>query len=328
MAAPPLHVVVLDDFVGLSVRSSPFLPGRFAICAAANFGIVGNGRLVVQQEAAPIAAFTTTAALYDAAWSELLESQVVAACADGSLKLYDIAAHTQGRPLMAFVEHEAEVSAVDWNLVAKDTFVSASWDGTLKVWHPERPSSLLTLAGHASRAKVWEARCAPHHASTVLSASADGTARVWDVSAGPHANGAALVLPCGGGEVLSVDWSKYDANLFASASVDGVVRLHDLRQPGVPLAAREGHTLAARRVRFSPHSPTLLLSASYDTSVCLWDVGGHSGSSLGQLTTGDVPPLQRFSHHREFAVGLEWSLFEEGVAASCGWDCQFIVWRV
>ena len=26
-----------------------------------------------------------------------------------------------------------------------------------------------------------------------------------------------------------------------------------------------------RRVRFSPHAPALLLSASYDTTVCLWD---------------------------------------------------------
>lgn len=30
-------------------------------------------------------------------------------------------------------EHKAEAASVDWNLVAKDTFVSASWDSTIKV---------------------------------------------------------------------------------------------------------------------------------------------------------------------------------------------------
>jgi hypothetical protein len=27
---------------------------------------------------------------------------------------------------------------VDWNLVAKDSFVSGAWDNTVKFWSPER----------------------------------------------------------------------------------------------------------------------------------------------------------------------------------------------
>jgi peroxin-7 len=306
-----------------------------AICAAANYGIIGNGRLLIQQEAATqLAVYTTNSALSDSAWSELIDSQCVAACADGSLKLYDLAAQTEGRPLMAFVEHRAEVTAVDWNLVKKDTFVSSSWDGTLKVWDPTRGAAIATFVGHAMESKIWEARCAPHHAGTVLSAAADGTVRLWDIGAGSHA---ALVVPCNGGEVLSVDWCKYDPNVFASACVDGVMRTHDIRQPRVPLANFVGHTLAVRRVRFSPHSPTLLLTASYDTSVCLFDTLAASAGAANALfrpatnVNTDAPassPLRRFSHHREFVVGLEWSLFQEGIAFSCGWDAQMVAWQV
>lgn len=36
-------------------------------------------------------------------------------------------------PIANFAEHMREVYAVHWNLVTKDTFVSGSWDGTLKV---------------------------------------------------------------------------------------------------------------------------------------------------------------------------------------------------
>jgi hypothetical protein len=40
----------------------------------------------------------------------------------------------------------------------------------------------------------------------------------------------------------------------------------------------------------------------------------------------DAPPLDRFVHHSEFVVGVEWSLFEERVAASCGWDGKLVFW--
>ena len=35
------------EFAGFSVSFSPFEPGRLAVASAANFGIVGNGRLHV-----------------------------------------------------------------------------------------------------------------------------------------------------------------------------------------------------------------------------------------------------------------------------------------
>lgn len=119
------------------------------------------------------------------------------------------------------------------------------------------------------------------------------------------------------------------------------VRLWDLRRPSGPLAlfagqqsGGGGHRYAVRRVRFSPHAPALLLSASYDTTVCLWDTaaapqavgsGGPAGAGGALLTA--AAPARRYTHHSEFVVGLEWSLFEEGVAASCGWDSSLVCWR-
>jgi peroxin-7 len=51
---------------------------------------------------------------------------------DGSVKLFDISA--QGNdPVVTWQEHNREVYAVCYNLVTKDSFVSSSWDGTVKV---------------------------------------------------------------------------------------------------------------------------------------------------------------------------------------------------
>ena len=72
-------------FAGYSIRSSPFEPGRLAVATAANFGIVGNGRLqvldIVQApdgtlQLRPAAQFETNDGLYDCAWSEENENHM------------------------------------------------------------------------------------------------------------------------------------------------------------------------------------------------------------------------------------------------------------
>ena len=165
-------------FAGSSIRSSPFHPGRFAVAAAANFGIVGNGKLSVVVQAADAslqceAELLTNDGLYDCAWSELHEHQVVGACGDGTIKLWDLQTANQhgGRPLASLHEHSAEVCGVDWNLVRKDCFASCSWDHTIKVWEPERLVLLATLTDHTSC--VYEVKWHPSHPERLLSASGD-----------------------------------------------------------------------------------------------------------------------------------------------------------
>ena len=42
----------------------------------------------------------------------------------------------------------AEVYGVDWNGVAGDSFLSSSWDNTLKLWAPGNDASIQTWAEH------------------------------------------------------------------------------------------------------------------------------------------------------------------------------------
>lgn len=78
--------------------------------------------------------YDTNDALYDLAWSEINENQVLAACGDGSIKLFDLG--VDNYPVMNYHEHKRETFSVFWNQTTKDTFVSSSWDGTVKiVWH-------------------------------------------------------------------------------------------------------------------------------------------------------------------------------------------------
>lgn len=47
------------------------------------------------------------------------------------MKLFDIS--VPQFPVQSWQEHKREVFSVYWNLVAKDTFASSSWDGTIKI---------------------------------------------------------------------------------------------------------------------------------------------------------------------------------------------------
>ncbi|KAI4107785.1 MAG: hypothetical protein L6R37_001471 [Teloschistes peruensis] len=124
-----------QGFKGHAVKYSPFFDSRIAVASAANFGLVGNGRLyILGLTPEGIIAekwFDTQDALYDISWSESHENQCVVACGDGSVKLFDISLNEF--PVQSWQEHNREVFAVHWNLVAKDTFCSSSWDGTIKI---------------------------------------------------------------------------------------------------------------------------------------------------------------------------------------------------
>ena len=75
--------------------------------------------------------FDTNDALYDLAWSEINENQLIVACGDGSIKLFDLG--VDKFPVMNYHEHKRETFAVCWNPITKDTFLSSSWDGTVKI---------------------------------------------------------------------------------------------------------------------------------------------------------------------------------------------------
>lgn len=118
--------------------------------------------------------------------------------------------------------------------------------------------------------------------------------KVWDV----RKNRSVRTLAAHTNEVLSCDWDKY-SNHFVTASVDQSLAVWDPRQLQTPLYVLTGHTFAIRRVKYSPHQSSVLASASYDMTVCLWD------------TSAGMTPVKRFPHHSEFAIGVDFCLFQE-----------------
>ncbi|KAF1810769.1 WD40 repeat-like protein [Eremomyces bilateralis CBS 781.70] len=340
-----------QGFNGYSIKYSPFFDSRIAVAASANFGLVGNGRLYVlglnANGAAPEKWFDTQDSLFDTAWSEAHENQIVVAGGDGSIKLFDIS--LDSFPIASWSEHAREVFSVDWNLINKDTFLSSSWDGTVKIWRPDHQSSLLTLPIHSC---TYSAQFSPHNPSVLSAVSSDSCLRLFDLrtpaSASNHLTAAIPIHappkampgrapPMGipPSEALTHDWNKYRDTVVATAGVDRTIRTFDIRMPGQgPVAVLPGHEYAVRKISWSPHLSDVLLSASYDMTCRVWTDGSAMGVDQG-MQKPDAPflgpgkEMGRMGRHTEFVTGVDWCLFgAEGWCASCGWDERVLIWDV
>jgi peroxin-7 len=214
-AIPPCTVDLRD--AGYAVEFSPYRPDQIAVAVSQYFGIVGAGRQMVFErvpgtaEMRLVRAFDTPDGVYDCAWSETNPNQVVSASGDGSVALFDVTA-AENRPVARWQEHETEVASVDWNCVRKDSFLSASWDNTIKLFTPQAPRSLMTFAEHTYC--VYQAVWSPRRANVFASASGDGTVRIWDANVAPRS--IQRIAPAHGGEVLTVDWNKYNDNMLVT----------------------------------------------------------------------------------------------------------------
>ena len=100
-----------------------------------------------------------------------------------------------------------------------------------------------------------------------------------------------------------------------SASVDKSIKVWDVRNFRVPVSVLNGHGYAVRKVKFSPHSRSVIVSCSYDMTVCMWDFMVEDAL------------IGRYDHHTEFAVGVDMSVLVEGLLASTGWDELVYVWQ-
>ncbi|GAP82467.1 putative peroxisomal targeting signal 2 receptor [Rosellinia necatrix] len=326
-----------------AVKYSPYYDSRIAVASAANYGIVGNGRLFclalgaqgIQVEKT----FDTNDAQYDLAWSEINENQLLAACGDGSIKLYDV--NVNEFPVMNFHEHKREAYSVAWSPVTKDTFASSSWDGTIKIWSPARRESLRTLpVGNCTYSTSY----CPSNPHIVSAVSTDSHLRIFDlrtpVNAQYHLTNKIPVhqppsapMPPGvappfmPAEILTHDWNKYRDTVIATAGVDRVIRTFDIRNPTAgPASIMMGHDYAVRRLAWSPHAADILLSASYDMTVRLWT----DGSTMGADQSSPVKPglqLGIMNRHTEFVTGVDWCLFGVGGwVATAGWDERVLLW--
>ena len=161
---------------------------------------------------------------------------------------------------------------------AGDFIVSASSDGTLKVWDTRTGEEHLTLRGHSS--KVYGCAISPA-GDFIVSTSADQTLKVWDTRTGEERRTLRGHTDAVWGCAISPA-----GNSIVSASSDGTLKVWDAHT-GEERRTLRGHTDAVWGCAISPAGDAIV-SASSDGTLKVWDV--HTGEELRTLRghTGEV----------------------------------------
>ena len=197
--------------------------------------------------------------------------------------------------------HEKLVWTVAWSPDSKRV-VTASYDGTARIWFADGSGEPLVLRGHGDM--LNSAMMSPD-GERVVTASDDKTARVW--SAG---DGRELLVLRHDTEVNGADWSP-DGNRIVTAAMDGVVRVWNVNEHGEPTMLR-GHTDMVVAASFHPDG-TRIASASRDRTVRVWSAQG--GAELFALRG-----------HEEKVLSVAWS--PDGTRlASASKDKTARIWR-
>ena len=149
-----------------------------------------------------------------------------------------------------------------------DRLVTASADGTARIWDAATRETLHVLTGHDDM--IWDA-CFAFDDGDVLTCSADATVRRWDASSGE----ALATYPCGPGELV---WSiavHEESGRLAAAGTSGVIRVFDVDAPEAAPRVLEGHTAAVQQLAFDDDGARIY-SAGADLSLRVWDVEAES----------------------------------------------------
>ena len=220
--------------------------------------------------------FNTYNGLNTSAFSESGE-YMVAGFADSAIRIWDLQGnHLTGmnpdlmpvmENTMALRGHSGPVYGLSFSPDSR-FFVSASQDGTARLWSLETRSNVVVYSGHSF--PVWDVAVSPlgHYFAT---ASHDGTARLWSTN---------VVTPLRifAGHLSDVDTVAFhpNSNYVATGSSDKSVRLWDV-QSGDCVRIFTGHTSGVDSLAFSPNGAKLA-SGSHDGTTIEWDLG--SGKSI------------------------------------------------
>ena len=195
----------------------------------------------------------------DLAWLLAIEAGRRAETVDTNRALRRVFAHP-GRTLAILSGHTDRVNHAVWN-ADESRILTASNDGTARVWDAATGTELTILTGHTDwvNQALWNA-----DESRILTSSGDGTARVWDAE-----SGAELATLVG-----HVDWVwravwDSDENRILTASGDGSARVWDA-ESGNELVTLAGRTKGVWQAVWNGDG-TRILTTSPDATARVWD---------------------------------------------------------
>jgi len=188
-------------------------------------------------------------------------------------------------PIMKPDSHEGPVLGLAWNAQHEILLASSSADTTVKLWDISTQACKQTYRHHER--EVQSIKWNPEESTVLLSGSMDGTIAVMDA----RQTNASMKwkLPS---EVECLSWDPHNPQYFMASTDTGLVLRFDARAGGAsaPVFTLDAHSDAVSVVAHNPVVAGLVLTASHDKTIKLWNLTSGSPSVLAtkKLELGSV----------------------------------------
>ncbi|KAK3060586.1 hypothetical protein LTS18_008213, partial [Coniosporium uncinatum] len=209
--------------------------------------------------------------------------------------------------------------AVDWSRLST-TGKLATGDVDGKIFTHTRAdngswiSDSQPFTGHTG--SVEEIQWSPTEKTVFASASSDHTVKIWDTRLNKQKPAVSVQVADADVNVLS--WSNQTAHLLASGHDDGSWAVWDLRQwkpqkgqtdaKPSPVASFNFHKEQITSLEWHPTDDSIILAASGDNTLTLWDLAVELDDEESQETAGvqEYPPQLLFVHWMEQVKEGHW----------------------
>lgn len=244
-------------------------------------------------------------------------AEVVATFADtGAVHVFNLSNAVAARHIHSSAGHRVEGYALAWAALEPWLLASGDTQGRilLHTFNSEgQPREELVFEGHQGSVEdiVWS----PSEPTVFASCSADRSIRFWDTTRPPGKRCAMTIGEAHEADVNVIGWNRKDAHLLASGGDDGVIKVWDLRQvaprkasldapsvdPSTCIAVFTFHRGPITSLDWHPTDASMLLAASRDDSVSVWDLSVERDDKAHQLEArhdglSALPPQLMFMH--------------------------------
>jgi WD40 repeat protein len=199
------------------------------------------------------------------------------------------------------MEHADIVTGVHSTTGSYPYVITSSMDRTLKLWNIEKGGGAAQTFHSSSPA--WCSRWGELDKNLVAGGYQDGRVRVWDsrIPSGKEIQKPTLSLSLGS-PVYSLLWHPTVPLVFIAGTEAGGLFVYDVRHSKAPLVTNSEHLASIRSLEFCPWSPSLLASASDDTSVRIFNLNVQSSGGASRISSWSI-----YSEHTDYVRGVAWS---------------------
>jgi len=141
--------------------------------------------------------------------------------------------------------------------VDKETFLTSSWDLSVKLWDDQSNGPISNMMGHSDL--VTQVKWNVLNKDVFGSVAQDSNLRIWDRRT---TQTSVAIVHCGV-SLLCLDFNSKNEHLLATGGDDSLLQVYDIRNLKDPIFKQKlglGHPI--RRVEYSPHHEHKIAASS------------------------------------------------------------------